>query len=207
MAQRSNKHINKRGQAIVQRIVYPSFNGGLNLSVPPESIEKNELREALNVEFSPVRGAMTVRGGIVSCERFDNNIDYVSAIPGYKGFILRKKNSKVLYTYCYSVLKDITQRLTGSGDISIATWEDCYLVASGGKLQKLTDVSTTPTLTTINSSPSNCSYVFVRNGRVGVVSDDDTLTFSGVGDCEQWTNFVPYLNELQMITALHSSLR
>ncbi len=188
MAQHSNKHINKRGQAISQRVIYPSFDGGLNLSMPPESIAKNELREALNVEFSPETGAMTVRGGIVSLKRFDNNVDYVLPLIGNRGFILRKKNSKVLYVYSFSQFFEVSQRLTGSDSLSITAWEDYYLIASGGKLQKLTNVKTNPTLTTISSSPSNCRYVFVRSGRVGVVSDDDTLTFSGVGDCEQWAN-------------------
>ena len=188
MAQRSNKHINKRGQAISKQVVYPSFDGGLNLAVPPESLKQNELREALNVEFSPETGAMTVRGGIVSMERFDNSVDYVLPIPDYRGFILRKKNSKVLYAYCFTRLNEIPNRLTGTGDISIVAWEDYYLVASGGKLQKLLNVSTSPALETISNSPSECRYVFVRNGRVGVVSDDDTLTFSWVGDCTKWDN-------------------
>lgn len=58
-----------------QRVFYPAFDGGLNLSVPPETLQKNELKEAINVEFSPSTGAMTVRGGMVWSGRFDSEID------------------------------------------------------------------------------------------------------------------------------------
>lgn len=188
MAQHSNKHINKRGQAISQRVIYPSFDGGLNLSMPPESIARNELREALNVEFSPETGAMTVRGGVVAMKYSTIPIGEALAVPNSRCFIFRRNNSTVLYYYAFSSYSSFTGALTGKEDLSIVAWEDYWLIASGGKLQKLVDINTQPRLITISSSPSKCRYVFVRSGRVGVVSDDDTLTFSGVGDCEQWTN-------------------
>ncbi len=50
MAVLNNKHAN------VQRIFYSGFDGGLNLSVPNEALPKNELKEAMNVEFSPLTG-------------------------------------------------------------------------------------------------------------------------------------------------------
>ena len=41
MPRLTNKHSN------AQRIFYPTFDGGLNLEVPPESMSKNELKEAV----------------------------------------------------------------------------------------------------------------------------------------------------------------
>ena len=61
----SNFHSN------TQRVFYSGFDGGLNLSVPNESLPKNELKEAVNVEFSPLTGSMKVRGGLVWSGRFD----------------------------------------------------------------------------------------------------------------------------------------
>ena len=60
MPTRANKH----GGA-AERKFYPAFDGGLNLAAPAESIAPNELREAVNVEFSPATGSLRVRGGLV----------------------------------------------------------------------------------------------------------------------------------------------
>lgn len=183
MARVSNKHKN------AQRISYPSFNGGLNLSVPPESLERNELKIAENVEFSPMTGAMTVRGGLVWSGRFDSEIDCVVPVAGRRGFLVRRKGTKAVQFFQWEFIRPVSGTLTGDGEMSIVAWGDEWLVASGGKLQRFTDENA-PQLITISSSPSECRSVFVRSGRVGVVSredGDDVLRFSGVGDCTQWT--------------------
>ena len=79
---------NKSNNGLTQRIVYPAFNGGLNLSVPPESIERNELREAINVEYSPKTGSMRVRGGLRFLGFFDNDKlpDYIVSVGGSQFF-------------------------------------------------------------------------------------------------------------------------
>ena len=187
MAEVSNKHLYGNGQARSKQEFYPTLDGGLNLSVPNESLPKNELKEALNVEFSHSTGALTVRGGLVWSCRFASDIDFVVPVEGRKAFLVRKKGSKTVYYFCWNNIWSVTGSLTGTGDISVVAWDDEFLVASGGKLQKFTS-AVPPKLETISSSPSNCKYVFVRNGRVGVLSGDDTLVFSGVGDCTQWTN-------------------
>ena len=170
-----------------QKIFYPAFDGGLNLSVPPESLSKNELKEAVNVEFSASTGAMTVRGGLVWSGSFDSNIDCVLAVPGRRSFLVRRKGKKTLQYFRWNYTWPVNGSLTGTGDLSIVQWGDDYLIASGGKLQKFIGDGL-PRLETISGSPKKCSQVFVRNGRVGVVEEDDTLRFSGVGDCEAWTN-------------------
>ena len=177
----SNKHRN------AQRIVYPSFNGGLNLSVPPESLQRNELKIAENVEFSPLTGAMTVRGGLVWSGRFDSEIDCVVPVAGRRGFLVRFKGTRTVQYFQWEFIRPVSGTLTGNGDLSIVQWGNDWLVASGGKLQRFTDEST-PQLITISNSPNECRMVFIRDGRVGVVDGSDTLRFSGVGDCEQWTN-------------------
>lgn len=182
MATRKDKH----GKA-VQRVFYPTFDGGLNLAVPSESLAKNELKEALNVEFSPLTGALKVRGGLVWSGRFDSEIDCVVPVRGRRGFLARKKGTRTLYYFRWNNIWPVSGSLTGDGDLSIAAWDDEFVIASGGKLQIFSDLEL-PSLTTIDASPDECRFVFVRNGRVGAVSGDDTIRFSYVGDCEQWEN-------------------
>ncbi len=177
-----------------QRIFYPSFDGGLNLSVPSESLARNELKEAVNVELSASTGAMTVRGGLFHHCQTGTVVEGVAALPGKRGFLLRgfykysagtwKELEKI---FTWNRLEEVNGTLTVNSEISIAEWDGEYLVASGGKLQKL-KTRDSLTLETIESSPSICREVFVKSGRVGVVTDGNTIIFSGVGDCEQWTN-------------------
>lgn len=181
MSQVSNFHRNS------QRIFYSSFDGGLNLSVPSESLAKNELKEAVNVEFSSQTGAMRVRGGLVWSARFDSEIDFVVPVRGKRGFFARAKGMNTLYYFRWNNIWPVQGELTGNGDLSIVAWGNGYLIASGGKLQKFFDEGL-PKIETIANSPDNSRFVFVRNGRVGVVSGDDTITFSYVGDCTQWDN-------------------
>ena len=182
MAMLSNKH----GQS-VQRIFYSSCDGGLNLSVPNESMALNELKEALNMEFSPLTGSIRVRGGLVYSGHFDYIVDNIVPVHGRQGFLARYKNTREVVFFRWNNIWPVSGTLTGDEDVSIVAWEDYYLVASGGKLQKfISDVP--PYLTTISEAPDNCRYVFVRNGRVGVVSGEDTIQFSGVGDCTIWEN-------------------
>ena len=184
MATFSNKHNDGRN-VLAQRVFYPSFDGGLNLGVPSESLAKNELKEAVNVEFSALTGAMTVRGGLVWSAMFDSDVDFIVPVRGKRGFLARAKGTRKLYYFRWNNIWPVLGELTGDGDLSIAAWNDDYLIASGGKLQRFSDEGL-PTLETIETSPEESRFVFVRSGRVGVVSGDDTLTFSGVGDCENW---------------------
>ena len=179
----SNFHSN------AERVFYSGFDGGLNLAVPNESLAKNELKEALNVEFSPLTGAMKVRGGLVWSGRFDDDVDFVVPVVGKKAFLARHARSHAGYYFKWNNIWPVSGRFIGKKDLSIAAWgDDEYLVASGGRLQRFSDKEIFPKLETIQSSPKECRFVFVRNGRVGVVTGDDTITFSAVGDCESWDN-------------------
>ena len=184
MAQLSNKHAN------AERIFYPSFDGGLNLSVPPESLQRNELRKALNVEFSPLSGVLRVRGGLCWSGRFVVKVQSVVNVAGTNGFLVNGVNSDKLYFFKWNNIWETAGKLTGKGDLSAVTWNETgvMLIATGGKLQKFNGNVLPPTLETIDNAPDNCRFVFVREGRAVVVGDDDTIRFSAVGDCTSWTN-------------------
>ena len=210
----SNKHNGS------QRVFYSGFNGGLNLSVPNESLPKNELKEAVNVEFSPLTGSMKVRGGLVWSGQFNNEISDVVPVHGRRGFLARRKGTDELYYFRWNNIWPVTGSLNGDGKLSIAHWMekvttwgveqevDCWLIASGGRLQKFSDTPT-PHIEDILTGPmrpvseikntlgetigfvctsTNCHQVFSHNGRVVVVGDNDTICFSAIGDCEDWKN-------------------
>jgi hypothetical protein len=201
----SNKHAN------VQRIVYPGFSGGLNLSVSPENLAKNELKEAKNVEYSTRTGSMRVRGGLSWSGKFDTKIMSVVPISGRQGFLVRLasgnygEKTAVYFRWnnIWPVLGEYPQENPPYGLLpSAVLWEykeneddeneipkDCWLIAFGKKLAKFTEAPV-PKIETIDNSPVS-KLVFVRYGRVGVVSGRDSIILSAVGDCESdsaWTN-------------------
>lgn len=188
----------KHGEA-AKRVFYPGFDGGLNLAAPSESIALNELKEAVNVEFSPKKGVMKSRGGLVWSGHFDFDVADAIRVPGTRGFLVREKGSKRLDFFRWNCIWPVRGELSGDGPMSCAAWgDDASVVASGGKLQKFRPWgdSGLPEITDISGAPDKCRAVFVRDGRVGVAAkntDDDhfdTLRFSAVGDCESWENDV-----------------
>lgn len=154
------------------------------MSVPPESMSRNELKEALNVEFTPSTGAMTVRGGLIHHEQTGIYGQSLASLPGKRGFLIKGADVRM---FTWNRFELVSGSLTGRGKMSITEWDGYYLVASGGKLQKFI-ARGTPRLETITGSPSRCVQVFVKSGRVGVVTEGNEIRFSGVGDCENWTN-------------------
>ena len=188
----SNKHNGS------QRVFYSGFDGGLNLSVPNESLPKNELKEAVNVEFSPLTGSMKVRGGLVWSGRFDSEVSDVVPIQGHRGFLVRKKDSDTAYYFRWNNIWPVNGGFNGEGKLSIAQWitkdtvlgeereVDCWLIACGGKLQKFIDYPL-PQLSEVSNAPENCRLVFIRENRVAVVTTDNRICFSKMGDCEDWT--------------------
>ena len=181
----------KHGEA-AQQVFYPSFNGGLDLTVPPESLPSNELKAAMNVEFSRLTGGMRVRGGLVWSGRFDGAVGDVAPVPGKRGFLVRERGSRKVWFFTWSCIWPVEGELAGDGDMSAAAWGEPgeMVVATGGKLQRFEPYGAggLPSLRDIEGSPEECRLAFVRSGRVGVVDGPDTLRFSWVGDCEQWDN-------------------
>ena len=186
MAILTGKHPN------AQRVFYPGFDGGLNLSVPNESLAQNELKEALNVEFSNLTGALRVRGGLVWTGKFKRSISEAVPVFGGGGFLARIKGSSKAVYFTSNCTWDVDGDFTGDDWMTAAAWGDHgeHVVACGGKLLLFDPIGTAgiPELRVIANSPDNCRAVFVKDGRVGVVSGDDTIEFSAVGDCESCVN-------------------
>ena len=194
-----------------QRIDYPSFDGGLNLSVPPSRLKPNELQEAKNVEFDASAGAMKVRGGLVWLQTFSSihpeapfAANHLSRIRS-GAYIFREGTSEIAAVATISDTGTVTIRhvvreyvrdipialhYTGSGIVNNAIWDTEWqcLVASGGKLQRAYARNNEWWGETISASPDGCRQVFTRDGRVGVVSENYTLRFSAVGDYTSWSN-------------------
>ncbi len=187
-----------------QRVIYPSFDGGLNLSVPNESLAQNELKEALNVEFSNLTGSLRVRGGLVWTGRFNGEIGEAVPVFGGGGFLARIKNSNNAVYFTSNCTWDIDGTFSSDSErLSAAAWGEHgeHVIACGGKLQLFDPVGSQgrPEITTIANSPDNCRLVFVKDGRVGVISGDDTIRFSAIGDCESWENDPDDLSSGQFI--------
>jgi hypothetical protein len=163
-----------------QILAYGPFRG-LNLSAPAEQIGRNELTEAVNVEFADDSG-LSVRPGMVPMLHTEADVADMIHIGGL-GHILRLTNGKLCLLRSWVLYTLGTA--SGDGPLSAARWENDgdLLIATGGKLQRVKDL----VFSTIDGSPEHCHVVFVRSGRVGVSADDDTFYFSAVGDPGDWT--------------------
>ena len=128
-------------------------------------------------------------GGLIWSGEFENEVDFVLPVPGKHGFLVRAKGTKKLYYFLWNNIWSVQGELTGENDLSAVTFGETgdLIIASGGKLQKFSD-KVIPSLSVIENSPEKCRLVFVRNGRVGVINGADTISFSWVGDVEQWEN-------------------
>ena len=177
-----------------KRVFYSTFDGGLNLASSPETLAKNEVHEALNVEIAPLTGKMKVRGGLVYIGDIDTDkfgdFQRVTQIQGTNIllFSFDKDGVNKLGVYNFQVMFEVRGELAGAGDVNAVVWDDTILIASGGKLQQLSNKNGYYELKTLEESPDVCKFVFVRSGRAAVVSDNDTIRFSYVGDCTQWAN-------------------
>jgi hypothetical protein len=120
-------------------MMFSDFTGGLNLSKPPESIEDNELAEAVNFEFAPDTGMLKARGGLAAVRTFGTIIDDIIPISGNNLFIKRGK-----YVDRYSLSTGTIQNTwdLSSGDDSYGKpaaydfWGDSFQVvmAFGGHM-------------------------------------------------------------------------
>ena len=157
-------------------ISYVDFTGGVNFTKPPEALAPNECASLINFEFDPTSGVLKQRDGL---EKILNFAD-INSIYEFQGKLLITAAGKL---YSYDEIDGLVELgdLTGNLDPVYAHWADSFLIASGGKLQKYDGTQ----LTTIINSPDAISVV-VQYGRVVVVSGDDYVYFSGVGDETNW---------------------
>lgn len=188
MARVSSKHRN------VQRIIYPSFDGGLNLSVPSESLARNELKEAVNVEFSPSTGAMTVRGGLRAVTGINDGVRDVCPLPEWNAVIFSTISNSKVYVMNLNNMerKTIAMPMLLSYGIQAVLFDDSYIITNGQNIYCLngSPAGSCEQIPVHFPTPSGrefemARFPFVRNGRVGVVSYD-WIRFSAVGDYTDW---------------------
>ena len=182
-----NKHKGAR------RVFYQKFDGGLNLSASPETISMNELRDALNVEISNTTGKLKVRGGlhfreqlaIASCD----SVDEIIPIEGSEDFLIYTAKHELFYykngIFYSTSLGSFSPSVK---NIKAVMWDDVVLLAYGYSIEKIFKSGDRYDCVSVPGSPANCRFIFVHNGRVGVVDGDSTIRFSAVGDYTRWEN-------------------
>ena len=201
MALPSDKH----GQR-TERIFYPAFDGGLNLSVPPESLAKNELQEAINVEVSQDTGKLKVRGGLRFLKTLDFNVEEIIPIQGSNDFfILSTEADRTHKLHHYT---DTGIHYTGLSlapavyDVKATIWDNSILIAYGNRVYENTFALTKITINDdggysfasianpfdTEDYPVGCKFVFTHDSRVGTVDRNDFVKFSAIGDCNSWKN-------------------
>lgn len=178
----STKHAN---QQIVEMY---DFTGGLNTSVSEEQIAPNELAVAVNFDVQASTGLLKTVSGTRKKYRIPEGSDYKFKSASYdmlNRHIVCFADNGTVFSSPLSDIEDVRQigRLSGSIEPVTSVWESGLVIASGGHLQYCAGYQ----MKTINSSPNSCKGVYTRGGRV-VVFDNDRITFSGVGDEENWTD-------------------
>ncbi|MEA5034242.1 hypothetical protein [Cloacibacillus evryensis] len=181
MALKSNKHAN------AEEVLYKSFLGGINLSVPAEYVATDEMQQAKNFEYDPRTGALKLRAGLVLMGTLEYNITGLAPIAGTSALLARCENGKVYKLQEYTIAGPYATVIEGSGTLSYTLWGDqneLILCAGAGLyIYKASD----DTLTKLPNAPARNDFCFARDGRVvSVDTSTDTLKFSGVGDPDNW---------------------
>lgn len=178
MATRGKKHAN------AENIYYGDFSGGINLSLPAEALQKNEMQVARNFEFDPSTGAPKLRSGLVLMATLPNNIRSLAPVAGAGSLLVRCTDNKI-YKLSEYTLSGQLGAINGDGDLSYAPWgdDDELVLAAGGKLSLFNG----STVSTVTESLAQNDFVFVKAGRVGTVNKaSDEISYSGVGDITNW---------------------
>jgi hypothetical protein len=164
------------------------WTGGLDYSTSPEAISPENLSRADNVEYD-ASGILTKAEGIVPL--FDSGA--VSVCFPFNGKTIYNNSQNLYYVDLTVATASATLigTLTGTNlnKQSFVYRDSDLLIASGGKLQKLT---TSWALTTDGGSP-NCDKVFIDNGRIMVSlasdtggTDSDYLYWAAIEDDTSW---------------------
>ncbi len=161
-------------------IVRADFSGGLNTTANIDGIAENQLSLALNVEVDHATGRLKTVAGTTDVLKFANIFaavyDEINRV-----LLLVTQERKVYAVTNDGQISNSLGTLSGSLYPISTSWEDGLLLATGGKLQYFNGT----TLETIADSP-NATGVYVRAGRV-LVTDDNNVRYSGVGDETNWT--------------------
>lgn len=165
---------------MVGALTYSDLSGGLNVAVDRASVKPNELTQANNVTYDAATGMLMTRKGLFEWKSLSYSAVAFEYAAVLGGFLVSSSDHKLyLETQLTSTLLGT---LTGTEIPTFAPWEEGYIVASGGALQK-TDGTT---LTSLGSP--NGDIAFTREARVWVAAvGGDTLTASGIEDETNWT--------------------
>lgn len=170
---------NKHGEAQTT-IVRADFSGGLNTTANVDGIAENQLSLAVNVEVDHATGRLRTVAGTTDVFKFANI--FAAAYDEINRVLLLATQDRSVYALSNDGrISDALGTLSGLLYPISTSWEDGLLLASGGKLQYFNGT----TLETIADSP-NATGVYVRAGRV-LVTDDNNVRYSGVGDETNWT--------------------
>ena len=161
-------------------VVRADFSGGLNTTANIDGIAENQLSLALNVEVDHATGHLKTVAGTSDVFMFPNI--YAAAYDEINRKLLLVTTDRKIYALSNDgKLSDSLGTLNGTLYPISTGWEDGLLIAAGGKLQYFNG----STLSTIEDSP-NATGVYVRAGRI-LVTDDNNVRYSGVGDETNWT--------------------
>lgn len=157
-----------------QSITLSDFSGGLNTIATVEGIGANQLFDVKNMEVDQSTGKLRSVAGTKDAVKRD----------GISGCMYDRINNRMLIICNRKVYYDNVELGELSGNLYpiYTAWENGILIATGGKLQYYNGSE----LKTIETSPSNCSSVYIRAGRV-IVSCGNEIRYSGIGDEENWT--------------------
>lgn len=162
-----------------QPIVRADFSGGLNTTANVDGIAENQLSVAVNVEVDHSTGRLKTVAGTTDLIYFEGICaalyDEINQI-----LLLADNDKEVHAVYSGNKITPAIGVLSGDLYPTATSWENGLLVASGGKLQYFNGT----TLETIESPTA--TGVYVRAGRV-LVTDDNNVHYSGVGDETNWT--------------------
>ena len=170
----------KHGEAQTT-VVRADFSGGLNTTANVDGIAENQLSLALNVEVDHATGRLRTVAGTTDVLKFAD-IFAAAYDEINRKLLLVTQDRKVFAVSEDETISDALGTLSGNLYPISTSWEDGLLLASGGKLQYFNGT----TLETISDSP-NATGVYIRAGRV-LVTDDNNVRYSDVGDETNWTD-------------------
>ena len=181
MPRLANKHAN------AELVTFADLSGGLNLTRPGNFIADNELREAVNFEYSKDSGALKVRGGLVHVRGFDEPVtDIIRTVDA--DVLLARVGNEIHRADIGKGSGAMVGSVDGDKRASSELWGDgTVLMTFGGRIHIYDGETVSPV--TSEGAPEAAEILLVRDGRLWVFeSGSDYLRMSGVGDPENWTD-------------------
>jgi len=162
------------------------YNSGIDLRTSADAIPDDALVDATNMEFDAQSGLFRTAWGLTEVHTPTGAMDYNTRGKVFNGKMLYNCG-QTLYSVPLASMNDSATSvgsLLGTKAPSFDIFKDTCQIASGGKLQKLTDAFT---LSTISGSATACDKVWNRFGRVRTVAaGDDYVNYSALYNVDSW---------------------